>query len=276
MIIQCGKCSTKFRFDETKMEGEGAWVRCGRCRNVFFQENPGQDAGIAPGEKDDPEVPAWDAGQPPAEDPAEAAEQNYEDDILAERPPKRAGKGLWTPGKITAYVGILVFVMAGVYLWLFPDIRSQLLNAASPWIPFSKQLGMEATTAEPPGGGIDLLDVRERFIENRIMGNIMVIQGMAVNKNKTTVSRIRVRAKLIDSAGEFVAEADTYCGNLLSDDELANLTEKEVRAELGSPDGRSIPNSGIGPEATIPFMAVFINPPRKAVEFIVELGSLER
>ncbi len=40
MIIQCPKCSTKYRFDEALMEGRGVWVRCMRCREVFFQENP--------------------------------------------------------------------------------------------------------------------------------------------------------------------------------------------------------------------------------------------
>jgi predicted Zn finger-like uncharacterized protein len=40
MIIQCIKCSTRFRFDESLIEGEGVWVRCSRCREVFFQENP--------------------------------------------------------------------------------------------------------------------------------------------------------------------------------------------------------------------------------------------
>jgi predicted Zn finger-like uncharacterized protein len=40
MIIQCRKCQTRFRFDENLMEAEGAWVRCSRCQNVFFQERP--------------------------------------------------------------------------------------------------------------------------------------------------------------------------------------------------------------------------------------------
>lgn len=42
MIIQCLKCSTKYRFDDSLVEGRGVWVRCTRCRDVFFQENPFQ------------------------------------------------------------------------------------------------------------------------------------------------------------------------------------------------------------------------------------------
>lgn len=37
MIIHCLKCGTGYRFDEGLIEGEGIWVRCSRCRNVFFQ-----------------------------------------------------------------------------------------------------------------------------------------------------------------------------------------------------------------------------------------------
>jgi predicted Zn finger-like uncharacterized protein len=40
MIIQCRKCETRFRFDETLIEGDGVWVRCSRCQHVFFQERP--------------------------------------------------------------------------------------------------------------------------------------------------------------------------------------------------------------------------------------------
>ncbi len=40
MIIKCRKCETSFRFDDQLMTGEGVWVRCGRCRDVFFQDNP--------------------------------------------------------------------------------------------------------------------------------------------------------------------------------------------------------------------------------------------
>lgn len=40
MIIQCRQCRTRFRFDESLMESDGMWMRCSRCRHVFFQDNP--------------------------------------------------------------------------------------------------------------------------------------------------------------------------------------------------------------------------------------------
>jgi predicted Zn finger-like uncharacterized protein len=53
MIIQCRKCETRFRFDDTLIEGDGVWVRCSRCQHVFFQERPAGDASAA-----EPEIPS--------------------------------------------------------------------------------------------------------------------------------------------------------------------------------------------------------------------------
>lgn len=46
MIIQCDKCSTKFRIDDSKVTGAGVKVRCTKCQNVFIAAPPApqQDA----------------------------------------------------------------------------------------------------------------------------------------------------------------------------------------------------------------------------------------
>lgn len=53
MIIQCDKCSTKFKLDEAKITGKGIRVRCTKCQNVFAVAPPA--AAAAP-------VPAVDEG----------------------------------------------------------------------------------------------------------------------------------------------------------------------------------------------------------------------
>ncbi len=55
MIIQCRKCETRFRFDESLIEGDGVWVRCSRCQNVFFEERP---AGETPSSAATGEIPS--------------------------------------------------------------------------------------------------------------------------------------------------------------------------------------------------------------------------
>lgn len=46
MIVQCRKCATKYRFDESVVEGDGMWVRCSRCRHVFFQTKPEREKAV--------------------------------------------------------------------------------------------------------------------------------------------------------------------------------------------------------------------------------------
>ncbi len=48
MVAQCKNCQTKFKFDETLIEGEGIWVRCNQCKNVFFLDNPAEAGKTAP------------------------------------------------------------------------------------------------------------------------------------------------------------------------------------------------------------------------------------
>src|SRR5574337_378008 len=40
MIIQCDKCSTKFRLDDSRITGNGVRVRCTKCQNVFIVTPP--------------------------------------------------------------------------------------------------------------------------------------------------------------------------------------------------------------------------------------------
>jgi len=40
MIVQCVKCSTKFRLDETKIGQRGAKVRCSKCQHSFVVKRP--------------------------------------------------------------------------------------------------------------------------------------------------------------------------------------------------------------------------------------------
>lgn len=58
MIIQCRKCETRFRFDETQVEEEGFWVRCSRCRDVFFQERSTAGEPPSPPPVAEPEIPS--------------------------------------------------------------------------------------------------------------------------------------------------------------------------------------------------------------------------
>ena len=85
------------------------------------------------------------------------------------------------------------------------------------------------------------------------------------------MSRIKVRGKILSESGEVLDMMESYCGNILTDEELTNLTEKEIAEKLSTPGG-----SSVSPQGDIPFMIVFTNPSKEAEEFIVELAKNSR
>ena len=310
MIIQCKQCATKFRFKDELMAGDGVWVRCGRCGHVFFEINARPEAFTPPAK----EQPAWvkqdpaaapkpltpadvltppgaekpaakpqpeavpttrapeDALAPPGAEKPAPEEEEVEDEEAEEQP--RAS--FWTPGRLVAY-SILVFLVVGsVYFWLNPGITRDVLNFVSPGAG-DRVLGPspKAAPASAPGA-INFAEVKERFTKSTAAGDLLVISGLAVNEYEYPVGRVKLRGKILDSTGKLLGEVETFAGNLLTDEELNRLSDKEILAELQRPEGSDMSNTGIRSRASIPFMIVFMNPPKEVDEFIIELSGVER
>jgi predicted Zn finger-like uncharacterized protein len=274
MIIECEKCQTKYRFDESLMEGDGVWVRCSHCKYVFFQENPSReedavlfDSADNDKESIDVEVEREIGKEIPVFD--EFPEGAEEDDE------KKAGRGkeksLWTPKKAFAYTLIVILVLAGVYLWLFPQTRKQILDKVSPYMSAGRLKENSETTNEKVGE-VGFLNVKERYAKNWILGEVLVIEGVVVNRYNYPISKVKVRGKILSESGEVLDMMESYCGNILTDEELKNLTEKEIEERLSTPGGSDVSNS-VSPQGNIPFMIVFTNPSKEAEEFIVELAK---
>jgi len=309
MIIQCKQCATKFRFKDEQMTGDGVWLRCGRCGHEFFEANPRPQAPARPAEEapaakeetfvfsprpaakaaeeeispraaaatetspEKPLTPADVVTSQAAAGPEAEEEPEAEDEEMEEEPPRAP---FWTTGRLVAY-SILVFIVVGsVYLWLNPAITRDVLNVVSPGSA-DRILGpapKAATVAAP--GGINFAEVKERFTKSTTSGDLLVISGLAVNEYDYPVARVKLRCKILDSAGKPLGEIEAYGGNLLTDEELNRLTDKEIAAELQRPEGSDMPNTGIRPRASIPFMLVFMNPPKEVDEYIIELTGVER
>jgi predicted Zn finger-like uncharacterized protein len=201
-----------------------------------------------------------------------AEEEEAEDEEESERP--RAS--FWTPGRLVAY-SILVFLVVGsVYFWLNPGITRDVLNFVSPGTG-DRVLGA-APKASPVTavGGINFTEVKERFTKSTASGDLLVISGLAVNEYEYPVGKVKLRGKILDNTGKLLGEIETFAGNLLTDEEMNRLSDKEILAELQRPEGSDMPNTSIRSRASIPFMIVFMNPPKEVDEFIIELVGVER
>lgn len=276
MVISCAKCRTKYRFDDSLMTGNGLWMRCSKCQHEFFEPNPAAT--------DQPESPETPPPEPVSEEPrpqepaAEAMvkEEDILEGITAEKPAEKQKRNLWTPAKIVGYLAVVTLVIGVVYLWVNPQIGREALNMVYPGMA-DDILGKDTQgESSAPAGGINFTDVRERFMKNWIFGDILVIQGMAVNEYDYGISKVKLRGKILDKMGKVLGEVESYGGNVLTEEELGNLTDQEIVEKLSKPEGSTVPNTAIAPKAMIPFMIVFINPSKEVDEFVIELAGSER
>jgi predicted Zn finger-like uncharacterized protein len=286
MIIECKECGTKYRFDETRVGEEGVWVRCTRCGHVFHEGKPAEEtivsldrivtppAGEEPRRAVEKIAGAGEEAPPEEEKPPEERPAPPPEEVTFPRAKKRQA---WTPVRIGLYLAMLVLVLGGVYLYLFPQIGEQVLNLFYSKGP-EKAITVEKKPAPPaPAGGINFSEVRERFLKNLIVGgDILVIQGTAVNDFDYSVSKVKVRGKILDNAGKILGETEVFAGNILTDEELVKFTDKEILDDLSKPEGSDVSNVSIAPKGKIPFMVTFINPPKEVDEFIIELVGFER
>jgi hypothetical protein len=97
-----------------------------------------------------------------------------------------------------------------------------------------------------------------------------------VNDFDYSVSKVKVRGKILDNAGKILVETEVFAGNILTDEELVKFTDKEILDDLSKPEGSDVSNVSIAPKGKIPFMVTFINPPKEVDEFIIELVGFER
>ncbi|MEI7636289.1 MAG: DUF3426 domain-containing protein [Syntrophus sp. (in: bacteria)] len=268
MIIQCRVCRTKYHFDEAKIPPDGAWVRCTRCQKVFFQHPP-----LLPLEVNKLEV----SDQTVAAD-LKTVDMHNLDEIqdfpeiseLSEARPHAKRIWVWVLSGI-----LLVMAAGGGSLFLFPEYGQMAIRELNALFP-----GMASFTAqEAPApligpAQVKIVDVKQRFVSNALLGNIRIIEGVAMNASPYPMARIKVRGELSDMSGTLVRESSAFCGNLLTDEELGIMSEEQIFRELANPQGSDVPNDKIAPNGTILFMMVFLRePPGVTKTFVMPIAA---
>jgi predicted Zn finger-like uncharacterized protein len=298
MIVHCKNCGTKFRFDEILIEGEGIWVRCNQCKNLFFLDNPvkketepipdqekdrernpsepqkivqeqiltdrEEDAGrkeVLPVGDIEKDVPDLDKHTLTGAEKDKDAEK-HEDEVSEEE----AGKKRVTPrGRQVAYL-FIVLIIGCVYLLFFAETGGQTL--------FEKILGTAQKNDEVGPAQVEITDVRQRIVNNLPMGTIRIVEGTAINQSSFPMTRIKVKGEITDAYTVVLGVRESYCGNLLTDNELATMTEDQIQRELSNPQGSDVSNDRIGPQGQIPFMIVFTREPAGFVKtFVIPVGA---
>lgn len=298
MVVQCKRCGTRFNFDEALIEGEGVWGRCGQCKNVFFLNNPAkQDAAVPSDKEKNGGIGLSEAGGARTKDvkdlSSEVKQPEPEFFKDTERKTDDIDKGVFTSvektggdeigddkdgveeeikrkqgltrGKQLIYLCIVLMIGA-IYLLFFTETSGLLL--------FEKLLGTGPKIEEVGPAQVELSDVRQRLINNVVIGTIRVIEGTAVNQSSLPMTRIKVKGEITDAYTVVLGVRESYCGNILTSDELGAMTEEQIQRELSNPLGSDFSNDRIGSKGQIPFMIVFTREPPVVVKaFVTPVGA---
>jgi predicted Zn finger-like uncharacterized protein len=301
MIVTCHKCSTRFRFDETVIQGEGAWLRCSRCRNIFFLVNPvkpeterrpaeEQTVEEPPREMKEPErqfhenrgrevireevFPAGEVDKEPGDLEVSAAAGTEKDakeiiEDLEEEVPgeKDEGKPLPHWKKQAVYL-VIVLLLGGVYFSLYTETGREMI--------YERIFGVAEKSEEVGPAQVGLITVRQRFVNNVTIGTMRVVEGTAINESSYPMTRVKVKGEITDAYTVVLGAQESYCGNILTDDELGSLAEEQIRKELANPQGSDVSNDRIAPRGQIPFMIVFTREPAGVVKAFVTPTGAER
>ncbi|EFI35129.1 MJ0042 family finger-like protein [Desulfonatronospira thiodismutans ASO3-1] len=263
MTVQCPNCSTKYRFDDSRLK-EDQKVRCTRCKHVFtlsFLNDEDQAYQQPP-----------DPGDSLRESADTAPEKPSRDDMHVEiTPEEKTGKaGRPRLKKIGAVLALFLIVAASLYVAL-PKIAQHV------YIPFvsserdAEEVPRKEVFTEEDVRDISLENVRQYFVNNEETGQLFVVEGRAVNEFDSPRARIKLRAALYDNQEQVVQEKEFLAGNAASLFQLQVSSRDELESTLTSQLGILTNNKHIEPGESTPFMTVFFNPPEEVQEFGLEV-----
>lgn len=203
------------------------------------------------------------------------------EDIFKPEKKKRSSSG--GSGKVwkVALWSVLVIVLIPLvfYFYALPQYGEKLIGSGEFLV---KKFNEYRGVSEPVITGsfinqmVKLTDIRYRRIDNYSIGKIGVLEGTAVNIADYSLSRVRIKGGIVDAYSVVLGERDSYAGNILTDEELVNLSEEEIFMNLLRPEGLNNINDRIAPGGRIPFMIVFTSEPAGVIKTTAVTIGAER
>jgi hypothetical protein len=128
----------------------------------------------------------------------------------------------------------------------------------------------------PSWATINQQSVNGRLVNNEKSGNLFVITGKITNSSTIPINNVRVAGVLM-SKGNIVAKKKTvYCGNTISEKQLAELDISSMNRILQRADGEQKANIDIKANESIPFMIVFSDLPKDLDNYSVTIVDSKR
>lgn len=262
MTVKCPNCKTTYNLADDKAR-PGAKLRCTVCRQIFVLPDPS-----AP-----PEEPV------DTPEPVDEPRENYRSDVgqdLSISIGSSSPKALRPKRRAPLVLALVLILVAG---------GSAMAWKYTPWLdPLKAKLGLNAsvepamTAAEQAAklvalvSDLELTGVRQYLVLNdKIGGNISVIEGKIVNGFDEPRDLIRLEASLYDKTGNLLVSKSQLAGSMVSLFQLQVLSEQELESALTNKLDILSNNTNIPPGGSVPFMLLFYKPPETATDFSVQV-----
>jgi hypothetical protein len=137
-------------------------------------------------------------------------------------------------------------------------------------IPFLSDY-LKPKVTDPGNLKLTTYDINSKFVDNANIGKLFVISGKVKNGYAENRGMVTLAGKIFSTGKVLANQEKVYCGNIMSDLELANLEWDKIKARLSNRLGDNRSNVKIEPGQSIPFMVVFSNLPEDLEEFTIEV-----
>jgi predicted Zn finger-like uncharacterized protein len=205
---------------------------------------------------------------------AVAADELFAEDEDKQEEEQVPRKSSWKALKIVLWILlVIVIIPAVIYFFVFPQIGDRLLKIANQYIGIGIE---EPARPEVVTGQVKLQDIRQRILNNYVLGQVRIVEGTAINQADYPVSRIVIKGEIVDAYSVVLVEHSSYAGNILTDEELTTLPEDEILRRLSHPEGRNNSNDRVMPTGQIPFMIIFAREPAGVIKTTVTVVGAER
>jgi hypothetical protein len=173
-------------------------------------------------------------------------------------------------------LGVLIIPNSlGIKIPYLSDIKIPYLSDLDLKIPFlSNLLNPEE---QDIAGNLKVIpidkSINAKFIDNSNVGQLFVISGKIKNEYDHPRSFIKVTGKIYQKGKKLAKTSTVYCGNMISDSELAQMDIAAINKRLQNSFGDKKSNLKIKTGMEIPFMIVFDNLPQNLDEYSIEASG---
>lgn len=179
--------------------------------------------------------------------------RDLDDEPLPAPPPAPPKKSPLS--RIVVLLVILLIGLGGAAGFLFMQEGTLNLNIIAKYLPFlQKYIGEAPVTA--PGDRIGINIEGSSYVNGKA-GQMLVIQGTAVNNHSTTRSAITVKGSLLDAKGQILLQQTVFCGNKLDEAKLKTMPFDAIEEAMNNQFGEGLSNMNVAVKASIPFTIVF-------------------